>query len=811
MALPVEIDPIFGENRYAIQRSLRFRASATAYLNRTPTVAGNSNAFTISFWCKRGTLSAVGYLFNAFINSSNLFYVAFLPDNTLQIVQSVSGTVVLNFTTTAVYRDPSSFYHFVISINSAATGTQKCRLWVNGVENTVWTSSVNASFTAATWNTTNQHYIGQYVGGGAFSFDGYLAEINAIDGTAVTSASSFGQYNEFGVWSPQKYGGSYGTNGFYLQFTDIALTSGSNAGLGKDFSGNTNYWNTNNISVTTGTTYDAMTDVPPPPYIQNIRAANYATFNAAYNSQTYSTLSEGNLKVVFNTNWVNMFGTISFSSGKYYWEASPTIAGSNEQTIGVAALADARFWPTSTNWIGYGPNSYGWYSVNGNKYNNNSAAAYAGSYTNTDIIGVAFDADNGTITFYKNGTSQGTAYTGIAANTWVAGFAAQGLSGSGANGWIVNFGQRPFSYTLPSGYLPLNSNSLPSPTIPNGATEMAATLYTGTGATQSINNGNNTAIGTTFQPDLVWTKSRSNAYDHYLVDSVRGASISIYPNLTSVESSTPNAVNAFNSNGFTTGSQTATNGSGATFVGWNWNAGSGSSTVPTGGTITPTGASINVSAGFSILTYSGNGVNGASIAHGLGVAPSLLIVKRRNSAVDWYVGNNASGWDKYLLLNTTAAATTGGIWFGSGTGVVPTSTLFYLGGTGNAVNEVGGTYVCYAWAPVSGYSSFGSYTGTGNVDGPLIYTGFRPRWVMYKRTDTAGYNWTIQDTSTSPYNVNSNYLQPNTSNAEASAGILDFISSGIKVRNSDISVNASGGIYIYAAFAENPFKFALSR
>ena len=336
-------------------------------------------------------------------------------------------------------------------------------------------------------------------------------------------------------------------------------------------------------------------------------------------------------------------------------------------------------------------------------------------------------------------------------------------------------------------------------TIPNGAQYMNATTYTGTGSALTVTNG---AAGASFQPDLVWSKDRSVARSNQLVDSVRGVGNYLVSNDTLAEAFSANVLTSFNSNGYSVGTSTGWNGNGETYVGWQWKAG-GTAVSNTAGTITSS-VSANTTSGFSVVTYTGTGAAG-TVGHGLGVAPSLVIYKRRSAADDWYVYHTSTGTGNYLVLNTTAASTANSSIFNN---TAPTSTVFSVG---SSTSGSGQTNVAYCWAPIAGYSAFGSYTGNGSADGPFIYTGFRPRFIMIKRTDTAGASWHIFDSSINLYNAATQNLYPNGANAETANNTQDLLSNGFKCRSTDTDTNASGGTYIYAAFAENPFKYANGR
>jgi len=322
-------------------------------------------------------------------------------------------------------------------------------------------------------------------------------------------------------------------------------------------------------------------------------------------------------------------------------------------------------------------------------------------------------------------------------------------------------------------------------------------LYTGNGSTQSI-----TGVG--FQPDLIWGKNRSATGSHNLVDSVRGVSKVIYSNLSDAEASDTSSYNAFGSDGFTMGSQSNINGSGNNIVSWNWKAGTSftNDASATGiGTIDSTG-SFNNDSGFSIVSYTGTGSNG-TIKHGLNSAPSCIITKSRSAAEDWGMYHVGIGNTSNISLNLTNAKYSANSAFWNNTN--PTSSVFTVG-THPTINYNTKTMIAYCFAEKQGFSKFGSYTGNGNADGTFVYTGFKPAFVMWKRTEDAGYDWDMYDTARDTHNVAFKELIANSSGAESSSTVLslDILSNGFKLRTSNGNGNDSGKPYIYMAFAENP-------
>ena len=762
---------------YNLTRSLRTRASASGYLNRTfaalPTVRTKQ---TVSIWAKRGSLGPIQGLLAGYDGvSSFATQLYFTASDTLEF--DLGGTSnQYPLITTQVFRDPSSWYHIIVSIDTTqATASDRVKLYVNGSKVTAFgTASYpdqNVLTQFAISNANNR--VGSFWNGGSTYLDGYLAEVNFIDGQALTP-SSFGSTNALtGVWQPARYTGTYGTNGFYLPFTDnSALTTSSNVGLGRDYSGNGNYWTTNNISITAGVTYDSMTDVPT---LTSATAANYSVLNPLQpHDGGYSVaVTNGNLAVSITYsiggNMVTVPSTIkTASSGKWYWEVTvtSTLAGG---ITGVGIITPDSYVegaaPPTNNYL---------YVQSGDKYTNGTGTAYGATFTSGDYIGVALDVGAGTITFYKNNVSQGAAFTGLAATSY---YAVVTSNATGTRSYAINFGQQPFTYTPPTGFVALNTYNLPTSTIVKGNTAMNIALDTGANikaTTEALFSGQ----------FLEWIKDRANANNHQLLNGVTGLSAVLQSNTTAAETT-----------------YTAPSGSS---VGFAWKAGSSASSN-TNGSITST-VSVNASAGFSVVTYTGTGAN-ATVGHGLGVAPSLVIYKIRSASVVWVVYSQALGNTAFLGLSNTNGATTDSTVFNN---TSPTSSVLTVG-TSGGTNSNTNTYVAYCFAPIAGYSAFGTYTGNGSTDGTFVYTGFRPKYVLKKRTDSTA-SWYINDSVRDSYNAAGLDLYADLANAELNESpIMDFLSNGFKLRTLGAALNASGGTYQYMAFAENPLKNSLAR
>jgi hypothetical protein len=804
-----------GASGYNLLRSVRFRASASAYLNRTPAGAGTGlgRTWTWSGWLKRGKINDpdIQMLLSASSSRSGFGFFTESGGGTGSDSFSIYHNAAFSsrLQTTQVFRDPSAWYHIVVSVDTTqATASDRIKIYVNGTQVTQFSS---ATYPAQNYQfgicQNTAHNIGRDVAGVAYYFDGYLAEVNLIDGQALTPAS-FGSINALtGVWQPAKYTGTYGTNGFYLPFTDNSTA----AALGTDFSGNSNTWTVNNISVTAGVTYDSMTDVPT---LTDATSSNYAVLNPISKTSTV-TLANGNLTFTGNN---SATGSIFVSSGTAYFEAiftgNPEITG-----VGFGVIAGNKPLPVPAGFPGAAANL--WYVYNGGAaaatfYNDGTTitATTAAIPSSGNTLQIAIDVEAGKIWYGENnvwynstGGSTGDPVTGanptftISSPSTRGGFTLFLYTFASGSTFQANFGQRPFAYTPPTGFVALNTFNLAASTIVKGNTNFNAVLYTGTGL------AGNSITGVGFQPDFNWIKTRSTISNHLLTDSVRGTGRSLFSNLTDAESTT-RYITSLDSDGFTVGTPTDDcNESGRTFVAWNWKAG-GAAVTNTAGSISAQ-VSANPTAGFSVVTYTGTGAN-ATVGHGLGVAPKMVIVKRRSATESWAVfHDNLSSAAYCLLLNLTNAQTLAAAVWNS---TAPTSSVISVG-TDTATNASASTYVGYCFAEIDGFSKFGQYTGNGSSDGPFVYTGFRPAFVMIKRKDTTA-NWQLQDKARLGYNPDNYGLFPNLTNADyttISEIAVDFLSNGFKVRTTDAGKNASGGTYIYMAFAENPFKNSLAR
>jgi hypothetical protein len=455
------------------------RSSASAYLNRTFSTPTNNIKWTWSGWIKRGKISGYQRIIGVGSDASGINQASLYFDTSSQIgffQGDAAGSTEAYLVTNALYRDPSAWYHISFVYDSAnATSSNRLLLYVNGVQVTSFASATYPSSSLASKINVNavNHAIGVLPLISSNYFDGYLAEVNFIDGQAITPFS-FGTTNTTtGVWQPAKYTGTYGTNGFYLNFSDnSAVTTSSNVGIGKDFSGNGNYWTSNNINVTAysgtppnNTSYDSMTDVPT---LTSATAANYAVWNVLKSPSTYGTITNGNLTTNANTTYeLNAISSLSSTTGKFYSEFTVQQANTARPNIGIQAINQYQIY-TGANIIS-SATTVAW-CQDGRVYANGSLVGTFATYTTGDIVCIAVDCDNGAIYYNKNNgawinsgvPTSGASRTGSLYN-WTGGTVDYGFYiDDNANGNITNanFGQRPFSFSPPSGYVALNTYNL---------------------------------------------------------------------------------------------------------------------------------------------------------------------------------------------------------------------------------------------------------------------------------------------------------------------------------------------------------------
>jgi hypothetical protein len=756
-----------GSSSYQIQNSLRFRASNSAYLSRTSGASPtDQKKVTYSAWMKAAPT----------LSSGSQVALVCTTGNAGMIAWNISGYGGRLFTRADandvqfawLARDPSAWFHLVVTIDTTqATASDRIKAWLNGValvyqSGTYPTLNSNTTLNPA---STAMRLMSDIVNG--TYLDGHLTHVHLIDGQALTP-SSFGKTDAMtGEWVPIRYSGTYGTNGFRLAFEDATTT----ATIGNDSSGNANNWTSSGISVTAGTTFDQMLDTP---------TLNYAVMNPLDLSGTAATFQWANLQVTRSgASFAQAYSSIAMTSGKWYFEMT---AGADVANLD-AGLITGTTNPAANRYLGQDAYTYA-YATSGQKVNNATSSAYGNSWTSGDVIGVILDADAGKLWFSKNGTVQASGDPVAGTNA-----AFTGLTGpyrfavDVENGGIcdVNFGQRAFAYSPPSGFVALNTANLAAPSIKRSRQYFDARLRTGTGAAASVSD-------LEFAPDLVWIKSRSAATTHNLFDTSRGAQKGIQSTGPNAEYTDANSLSAFASNGYSLGSDASSRGvnvSAATYVDWALKSGS--------------------APGFNVTLYTGNGGGARNIAHGLGVAPQFLLVRGRDARVWAGYHKNMTSAAYYLDLGAAAAEALDTTMFDS---TAPDASNFRVGSYNNA-NLV--NYLAYLFTEVPGFSRIGVYTGNNNTDGPFVWCGFKPKFVMVKARDVAT-GWFMANPSGSANEVIQRVFS-DSAGAEASNTYgLDLLAGGFKVRApTGYSLNNSGNRYLFIAFADVPFKYSRAR
>jgi hypothetical protein len=772
-----------GSSSYRVANSLRFRASNSAYLSRTSGASPtDQKKVTYSAWMKAAPT----------LSSGSQVALVCTTGNAGMIAWNISGYGGRLFTRADandvqfawLARDPSAWFHLVVTIDTTqATASDRIKAWLNGValvyqSGTYPTLNSNTTLNPA---STAMRLMSDIVNG--TYLDGHLTHVHLIDGQALTP-SSFGKTDAVtGEWVPIRYSGTYGTNGFRLAFEDATTTTT----IGNDSSGNANNWTTSGISVTAGTTFDQSLDTP---------TLNFPVWSPIDKGTV--TVSEGNTAAVPAADVHAIRATMAIpSSGKWYWEIAVSALGygtgigiADNVSVNTTGPSSAA---TRTYQFGSWFNSFNSGVV---QYGTSQAITGATNWSGAsqpaanDIIMVAVDMDNGSMWVGKNGTwfnSSGTAnpatntdprWTGLTGTTWfpyMAGYTSTAVTSR------VNFGQRAFAHTPPTGFSALNTANLAAPSIKRSRQYFDARLRTGTGAAASVSD-------LEFAPDLVWIKSRSAATTHNLFDTSRGAQKGIQSTGPNAEYTDANSLSAFASNGYSLGSDASSRGvnvSAATYVDWALKSGS--------------------APGFNVTLYTGNGGGARNIAHGLGVAPQFALVRGRDARVWAGYHKNMTSAAYYLDLGTAAAEAVDTTMFDS---TAPDASNFRVGSYNNA-NLV--NYLAYLFTEVPGFSRIGVYTGNNNTDGPFVWCGFKPKFVMVKARDVAT-GWFIANPSGSANEVIQRVFS-DSAGAEASNTYgLDLLAGGFKVRApTGYSLNNSGNSYLFIAFADVPFKYSRAR
>ena len=791
------------------EQSCKFVDGDGAYLQRTPSSAGNRKMWTTSMWYKRTEIGGSHYLFTNDSGSGNNDITAlYFESDQLMTYYDTTGTNPYGAVGPTYFRDTNAWMHIVWAVDAANT---EHKVWVNNVLVSTDTGKYPPNY-SYNMNNTAIHRIGEAAWGlGSYDIDGYLSHFVHIDGQYL-EPDSFAEEKE-GVWIPKDTSGlTFGTNGFQLDFKQTGTGTASASTIGADTSGNDHHWTSVGL-VSSDSNYS---DCP-----EN----NWCILSDAYTAND-DTLSEGNTHFTGVHNSLTV-ASFAMPSGKWYCEVRSQHGGNANTYIGV--------YPSEKGYVASSPWDFT-RSINqgGGGYSADSTYDSAGTYgtwSSGDVLGMTYDSSNGQFKLYKDDGSGGSTLLGTITESAYVGkdiyFAVSNAIGAGGSmSGFFNFGQDGtfsnnetaqgntdgngvgnFFMPVPDGFLALCAKNLDEPTIgPNSATQaddhFKAIIYSGSSDDQTITTG--------MQPDLIWIKQRnSNGYHHW-TDTNRGITYEIHSNATDTPTNY-SRVASTSSTGFTfeDDNNTYTNSSGSTYVAWCWKGGTNSSN--TEGSTTAT-VQANTTAGFSIVKYAGSS-SSETVGHGLDSAPEMVIVKSLTDAERWCVFHTETS-DAYLYLNESYLPETANAdeRFGNSTSVVvPSSTLITLGANNSDVNENGDDYIMYCFHSVVGYSKFGKYAGNGSTDGVFIWTGFKPKWIMVKSISGAVDNWAIYDSARDTYNPRDSYFYADDPQAEAtySTALVDFLSNGFKWRGAVNFGNNSSRTYAYAAFAEMPFKYGV--
>lgn len=842
---------------YTVENSLKFDGSSS-YLSRTFGTPTNAKKWTFSAWVKRSDLSTGYILFSAQSGSSHESIYWSNSDNTLWYNSWDGSSSSRQRATSAVYRDPSAWYHILVSVNTDQASPE-IKLWVNGEEPTTTDATPVQDDTDLINSSGTTHYISDADGNVAGVMDGYVADVHFWDGQ-VKTPSDMTETDSNGQLVPIEYSGSdYGDNGFHLDFSD-------SSDLGADAAGSNDFTATNLGS------HDQMGDSP-------FSGKNYATLNPLDEWADDGVFAEGNSSFSTDNALGRGVATIRPSSGKWYGEVY--ITDYQRFNIGVQNETGANSMQG-----GATANSAILNYLGGTYWNTSSTSSYVSALANGNIVSFALDLDNDILWFAVNGTwAQSVSVSAIEAGTTTDSFTdfigstvpvtgdnigmfVESNSTSQDMGCIVNFGQDPtfngnrgttpataeFAYTPPSGFKSLCTANLPDPGLNNAVdAEKAFAVSTWTG-TYDFDNSVGTEeqnIDIGFHPGVVWVKDRegllasyssySTSGGHWLFDEIQGAGYAIDPSGDQDEAesrsdntliSTEDGISSFaytsgSAKGFTvdapeTNANVDTDANGSpdnaeSYVGWAWRLGS------TGGTGTE---KYNADAGISVVKWSGtgDGDDDLSVSHSLGAAPEMVWVSDLSAyggmglVAVWHKDLTADYYLDMATATAEAANTVDGFsWYFQN----PPNGSTTLDVTGY-LNYSGYDYHAYLFRSIEGYSKVGSYTGNSSADGPFVYCGFRPAFLIIKVNDT--YHWVMIDSARDTYNViggtpgEGGALFPSSSqdeypsSSESAYPTVDFLSNGFKVRTAGLTYNGSSSVELhFYAVAEIPTKFANAR
>ena len=759
-----------------IAKSVIMDKASSPRLSRTPSSAGNRKTFTLSMWIKRCLLGSPRHMILTVSNSGGTAgdFLYFNTDNTIKFTDDDSGDY--NLVTTRTFEDTSRFYHLLVAVDTTqSTASNRVKIYIDGDQ---ITSFGTESYPAQDYdfhinNSVHpMNIFSDYGSSGSEYSDGYIAEANLVDGTALTP-STFGLTDtSTGKWIPKSLTGiTYGTNGFRMQFANSAGQT-----IGDDTSGNGNDYTVTNIATT-----DIVTDSP---------TQNHCVLSSGLSRGSVS-LSEGSTKLISSAaNYACCATTMSFSeedSQGYYFEVKVT--GSTRNTTGVLIMRDSvNVDALSSDQQhagcfgilargGGGSNQY-WFTADGS-YDGTTGVSHGAN----DVIQVAFK--EGKVWFGINNTYLLSGNPATGANPTFSNIAGEDfrfLICTYENRDILecNFGRSSFAHTAPSGFVALQEDNRPT-----------------------------TTKG---KPGISWFKAFDNTNNHLLIDSSRGGNKQLQPNLVYGELTQEDMIQKFLPGGYQVEDFVNLNDPAREYISWNWVVNEGTTSANTDGSGATLASTIqaNQTAGCSIVQYTGNNTAGAKVAHGLSQKPKTFWIKNRDQAASsdaWYVYwegvDNSVSEDYYMLLNDDAGAVDDATVFND---TAPTSSVFTIGNH-VGVNTNTENYIAYCFHSVEGFSRIDRYLGNGNASGPYVFCGFEPQFLMLKCSDAAGA-WNIYDNARNKLNPKDKIIQADSAAAEithASNYDIDFLSNGFKIRNSTSSINHNGRFFQFMAIAKNPF------
>lgn len=765
-----------------IAKSLIFADNTSDYLTQTQDsgTGDQKRKATMSWWFIRNKVAGAEQIHIGAAPSTRL--LARFDTSDRLVFRLTNSTTEYQAVTDMKFEDVNKWYHVVWQIDaSQATSSNRSRVWIDGNEVTSWASAAypaqNTDIVGLADGTTRRlasgsHFEGQH-------FDGQLAEFNFIDGSIV-DVSEFGITDtSTGRWIPKAIGSlTYGSNGFRLQFANSAGQT-----IGDDTSGNGNDFTTNGFTYTSVPIVDSPTQT-----YARLDGGSSVGGTIRYSRRSLITTNSG-----FNIHCTNFRP----ESGKWYAEFRYIASGSGTRPEVGIALSENFPYNGSTNRLLTSPVTdpipgYGYYGYNGDLYkdsSNNTANTSLATFTDQGaIVGVALDLDNKVVRFFKNGASQGGYPLSHGRYCMYLGDGATGYDST----WIVNFGDNPtfcngiiaggtsavaaantdgfgstFKYTPPDGFKALMQDNLPE-LSPKGATPK--------------------------KPDLVWIKNREQTDAHVLFDSSRGPDKLQYPGATTIEYTYQNVLERFLVGGYEIGEDTTVNSTGEGYVGWNWIAAGGTESANSDGSGAAIASTIqaNQTAGFSIVRFTGNSSYG-KVAHGLSQEPDIVIQKRLNPAGNWQLNHKLyDGTIDYINFDTAGTNA------GAGSNTIDAKTF-------SSANWAAHNILALCWHSVVGFSRFGTYVGNANVNGPFVYTGFKPRLVVVKNLDR-GTNWYVYDTVRTPFNQMDGHMFWDVNTAETTGSEeIDFYANGFKCRGDNSGNNRDGEKFLFMAWAEHPF------